>query len=93
MIKINAELKTNNIAKLSYKLINDLLYFDDFEREMRLYVSTNILKHKVFKLTHNEMKHFDYIRTHEKLIRDIYIFNMFIKLHKYLRHYPHCQLH
>ena len=52
-----------------------------------------ILKYEVFKLIHDEMKYLDYTRTHEKLIYDIYIFNMFIKLNKYLRHYPYYQLH
>lgn len=51
---------------------------------MRLYIFTKILKYKAFKLVYNEMRHFDYVRTHEKLIRDIYIFNISIKLHEYL---------
>ena len=88
-IKANIKLK-DNIVKLLYKLINDLLYFDNFDKEMRLYIFTKTLKQKVFKLVYNKMKYLNYIRIHEKLIRDIYIFNIFIKLHKYLRHCFYC---
>ena len=91
-VKANAELGDNAI-RLSYKLINDLLYFDNAEIGMRLCVPTRALKHEVFKLAHDEMGHPGYARTHEKLTRDIYIYNMSTKLHKYLRHCPHCQLH
>ena len=92
-MKTNAKLEANNAVKLLYKLINNLLYFDNPEKKMRLYIFINFLKQEVFKLIHNEMKYLNYTHIYEKLIRDIYIFNMFIKLHKYLRHYFHYQLH
>ena len=91
-MKANAELG-NNAIRLLYKLINDLLYFDNVEIKMRLCVSTRALKHKIFKLTYDEIRHSEYARTHKKLTRDIYIYNMSIKLHEYLRHYSHYQLH
>ena len=40
-MKINIELEKNAV-KLLYKLINNLLYFDDIEREMRLYISKTL---------------------------------------------------
>ena len=87
-MKTNAKLK-DIVIKLLYKLINNFFYFNDFKKKMRLCVLTKILKHEVFKLVYDEMRYFDYVRIHEKLIRNIYIFNVFIKLHKYLRHYFH----
>ena len=36
-MKINDELG-KNVVKLSYKLINDLLYFDNDEKRLRLYI-------------------------------------------------------
>ena len=90
-MKININLN-NNAIKLFYKLINELFYFDNFEKKMRLYISTTILKYEIFKLIHDEIKYFNYTRIHEKLIRDIYIFNIFIKFHKYLRYCSYCQL-
>lgn len=60
IIKINIDLN-NNAIKLLYKLINDLFYFDDFEKEMRLYILIKILKYEIFKLTHNEMRYFNYV--------------------------------
>ena len=92
IVKTNTELG-DNAVRLLYKLINDLLYFDNVEIEMRLCVSIRALKHEVFKLTHDEMRHSEYARTYEKLTRGIYIYNMSTKLYKYLRHYSHCQLH
>ena len=92
-MKKNIDLEPKNAAKLPYQLINNLLYFENSERDMRLCIPTKTLKHEVFKLAHNEMRHPGYARTHEKLTRGIYIFNMSTKLHEYLRHCPHCQLH
>ena len=42
MIEINIKLEENAI-KLLYKLINNLLYFDNIKRKIRLYIS-KILK-------------------------------------------------
>ena len=91
-MRINVDLK-DNAVRLSYKLINNLLYFDDSEIEIRLYVLIRILEYKVFRLAHDEMKYFDYTRTYKKLTRNIYILNIIIKLHKYLRYYSYCQLY
>ena len=57
---------------------------------MRLCVSIRVLKYEIFKLIYNKMRYLDYARTHEKLTRDIYIYNMSIKLYKYLRHCFYC---
>ena len=87
-MKVNTELRENAI-KLLYKLINNLFYFDDIKIEIRLYVSIKTLKQEIFKLIYNEIKYLGYIRIYKKLTRDIYIFNIFIKLHEYLRYYPY----
>ena len=39
------------------------------------------------------MRYFDYAHIYEKLTHNIYIFNMFIKLYKYLRYYFYYQLY
>ena len=44
IVKINVELEADNAVKLLYKLINDLLYFNDFEKGMRLYIFIKTLK-------------------------------------------------
>ena len=86
----NAALK-KNAAIMSYKIIDDLLYFDDDERDLRLYMSTAI-KVEIFKLTHNEMKHLDYAHTHKRLIEKLYIYNITTKLYEFIRHCFYCQL-
>ena len=51
-----------------------------------------MLEQEVFKLAHDEMGHLGYARTHEKLTTGLFIYNMAIKLHEYIRHCPHCQM-
>lgn len=89
-VKANADLGPN-AAKLPYKMVNDLLYFDS-EQGLRLCLPS-CLEKDAFQLAHDELGHAGYARTHEKLTSNIYIFNMATKLHEYLRHCPHCQLH
>ena len=69
-----------------YKLINDLFYFDNDERDLRFCVLI-VIKVEVFKLAHDEMRYFDYAYAHKRLIKEFYIFNMTTKLHKFIRHY------
>ena len=57
-MKTNNEIK-NNVVKLSYKLINNLLYFNNNEKRLRLYIFF-IIKIKKFKLAHDEMRYFNY---------------------------------
>ena len=80
-----------NVAIMSYKIIDDLFYFDDDKRGLRLCVST-IIKTKVFKLTYDEMRHFNYVYTHKRFIEKLYIFNITTKLYKFIRYYSHYQL-
>ena len=80
-----------NAAKLPYRVVNNLLYFDNDKRGLRLCISSS-MKEEVFKLAHDEMSHPDYARTHERLISNLYIFEIASKLHEFIRHCPHCQL-
>ena len=84
-MKINKELK-KNIIKLLYLLIDNLFYFNNLKKEMRLYIFIKILKHKMFKLVYNKIRYFNYVRIYKKLTRNIYIFNILIKLYEYLRY-------
>ena len=86
----NAALK-ENVAIILYKVIDDLLYFDDDKRDLRFCVLI-IMKIEVFKLAYDEIKYFDYVYIHKRLIEEFYIFNMITKLHEFIRHYFHCQL-
>ena len=74
-----------------YKIIDDLFYFDDDERDLRLYMLI-VIKVEVFKLAHNEIKYFDYAYTYKRLIEKLYIFNIITKLYKFIRHCSHYQL-
>ena len=74
-----------------YKIIDDLFYFDDDKRGLRFCVLT-IMKIKVFKLTYDEMRYFDYVYIHKRFIEKLYIFNMTTKLYEFIRHYFYYQL-
>ena len=41
ILKINIKLE-ENVINLLYKLINNLFYFDNIEREIRLYISKTL---------------------------------------------------
>ena len=86
----NVTLK-KNVAIILYKIINDLLYFDDDKRDLWLYISI-VIKVEVFKLAHNEMRHFDYAHTYKRLIKKLYIYNIITKLYEFIRHCFYCQL-
>ena len=86
MIRDNDELG-ENAAKLAYKVVDDLLYFDDDEKGLRLCVPS-AMEAEVFKLAYDEMGHPGYARTHERLISNLYIFRMAVKLHEFIRHCP-----
>ena len=90
MVRDNDALEENR-ARLPYRIVDDLLYFDDDEKGLRLCIPTALEAH-VFKLAHDEMGYPGYARTHEKLTEGLYIFGMATKLHEFIRHCPHCQL-
>ena len=77
-----------NIVKLLYRLIDNLLYFDDNKRDLRLYISTS-LKTKIFKLIHDKIRYLDYIKVYKRLTNKLYIFEIIIKLYKFIRYYSH----
>lgn len=81
----------SNAAKLPYRIIDKILYFDDDEKGLRLCVPS-VLEKEVFQLAHDEMGHPGYARTHERLTDNLYIHNMATKLHEFICHYPPCQL-
>ena len=85
IIRDNEALRENAI-KLSYHIVDKLLYFDNDEKRLRLYVSL-ILKIKIFKLTHNKIRYLKYVRTYERLIKELYIFDITTKLHEFIRYY------
>ena len=81
----------DNIAKLPYRIINELLYFNDDERGLRLCIPTSI-EQEVFQLAYNKIGYPGYTRIYKRLTEGLYIFNIATKLHEFIRHYPYCQM-
>ena len=71
-----------------YKLIEDLLYFDNNERGFRLCIFI-IMKEEIFKLAYNEIEYLGYARIYKKLTEGLYLFNIVIKFYKFIRYYPY----
>ena len=86
---LNNEIFKENVIKLFYRVMNNLLYFDNNEKGLRFYISS-IIKIKVFKLTYNEMNYSNYIRIYKRFIRKLYIFKITIKFYKFIFYYLHC---
>ena len=76
-----------NSARLAYKIVNKLLYFNNNKKGLRLYIPSSI-EGEVFRLTHNKIGYPNYARTYERLINNLYIFRIANKLYKFIRHYP-----
>ena len=91
MVKTNDNLEDDNAATLPYKLVDNLLYFDDSERGLRLCIPENLEK-QVFQLAHDALGHPGYARTHERLTDRLLVLKLSTKLHKYIRHCPQCQI-
>ena len=72
-------------------MIDDLLYFDDNEKSLKLYIFT-IIKAKIFKLAYNKMNYLKYIYIYEKFTQGLYVYNLIIKFHEFIRHCFYCQL-
>jgi hypothetical protein len=71
MIQANEALKLN-AARLSYVMIWDLIYYKNIEKDHQLCISS-ILYHEIFSLAHDSMNHSEYMRTHKKLTKSLYI--------------------
>ena len=72
-----------NVAKLSYYIINNLLYFNNDKRDLYLYISSSI-KEEIFKLIYNKISYLNYARTYKRLINNLYIFKITSKLYKFI---------
>ena len=68
-------------------LIENLLYFNNNERSLRLYIFI-IIKEEIFKFVYYKIKYFKYIRIYKKFTEKLYIL-IFIKLYKFIRYYSH----
>ena len=79
----------NNATKLLYRVVNDLLYFDDDERGLRLYILTAEIEKEVFTLVYNKIEYPGYIRTYKRLINSLYIYKLLTKLYKFIGHCPY----
>jgi hypothetical protein len=76
----------SNTTKLPYHVINKLLYFNNNEIGLRLYIPT-LLEKEVFELAYNKIGYLGYTRTYKYLTKGLYIYNIVTKLYKFIRYY------
>ena len=79
-----------NAAKLPYRLIADLLYYNDSESGLRLCIPESV-RNEVFRLVHDEIGHPGYRRTHERLTQGVYILDIAKWLRQFIKACPQCQ--
>ena len=72
-----------------YKIIDNLLYFDNNKKGLRLYILFAI-EVEVFKLAYNKIRYSRYTYIYKKLTEGLYIFNIIINLYKFIRYYSYC---
>ena len=71
IVKANADLG-ENAAVLPYKIVDELLSFDNDKKGLRLCIPPPT-ETKVFQLAHDEMGHPGYARTHERLTQGLHM--------------------
>lgn len=92
MIEKNNKL-CKNAAVLPYKVINSLIYYKDSEVGLQLRISAaKELEKKLFRQTHDELRHLKYTKTHEYLNEELYFFNMLKKFYEFIWACFECQL-
>ena len=72
-----------NAVELLYQILDNIRYFENDERGLRLCITT-VIEGEVFKLTHDKIRQPDYTRTYKRLTQGLFIYNLFIKLHKFI---------
>ena len=82
-IRSNKKLATN-AANLPFVEHNDLLYFKDPERGLRLCIPKNI-QSDLFKANHDDIGHPGFARTHERLVEQVYIRDLTKHLKEYIQ--------
>lgn len=94
VLRRNQTLKNEDAATLPFERNKEgLIHYRDPEYGPRLCVPDyDGLTKEVFQLTHDEMGHPGYHRTHERLTQGLYLHKLSSKLHDYIRHCPVCQL-
>ena len=80
-----------NAAELPYRIIRDLIYYQDPDQGRRLCIPQPLVG-EVFRLAHDDTGHQGYDRTHQRLTEGLYIAKMAKQLREYIRHCPDCQL-
>ena len=82
---LNNNTLEENAVKFLYCLIWKLIYFDDSEQGLHLCIFTDLTK-EVFQLTHDELRHSEYVCTHKCLMQGLYIHNLSKQLHEFIQY-------
>lgn len=92
IIKQNNTLKSvSNVIMLLYICVWDLLYYKNIEKSYQLCISSYLYR-EVFALTHNFMRHLEYVRMHEWFTDNLYLSDLSKHLYEYIHHCSQCTL-
>ena len=76
---------------MQFHLYNDLIYFKDFARRVRLYLLKAFEK-EIFYEAHNYNAHTGFNRTYKVITSNYFFRKLTRRLHRYIHHYHECNL-
>ena len=96
----NINEQDENDAKSIFKKLKTSVNFALNENEIIYHIESDsrrscisiFVKRKIFRLVHDENHHFEIHRNYDKISSILYIFRLFKKIKKYIKHYSICQL-
>ncbi|KAI0997351.1 hypothetical protein K3495_g10832 [Podosphaera aphanis] len=95
-IRIHKQIVNNNslgpnAAKLPFKLVNNLIYFEDTNSQ-RLCIPAGESCKAILQMAHDDIGHQGYNAAHERLSKGFYMHNMTKVVREYLKHCPNCKV-
>ena len=72
-----------DIARLSYKIRDDLIFYKDLEKEPYLCILKSLYD-RMFKIVHDDIDYSEYAQTHKRLIDLLYFYNLLKNLYEYI---------
>ena len=69
--------------------MRQLIYYINIKKGLRFYIFKIIIK-DIFRLVYNKSGYFKYNKTHEKLFKGLYIYNIAKELRVYIKYYLKC---
>jgi len=78
-------------VRLSYEIRDDLIFYEDLEKEPHLYILKSLYD-RMFKIVYDNIDYLEYAQIHKRLTDLLYFYDLLKNLYEYIQHYSQCQL-